>query len=396
MNNPNWYNETQADLPTIPVTNTPYAPSGPIAPPPPPMWPEVPDAPQGAHSRPNMAGRFALGAVVALVLMAAIAGGVYVARHAKSAGNTTSGAVTAAQGYCSALQQGNATSMYSSFAPALQSAMPATTFAAIVPDVTQQEGAVTACQVGQSTPSADGKTASVAVTVTHQAGTSATSTPASPQALAWQFGLVGSAWQLTQMPDASFLPRATIFNYCGAVQQGNYAAAYALFAAPLQQLLLSAADYGAISSDIDAENGHATACATTGVDVAADGSAMAHLTLTRKQPESDTVALTAPGSGAAMISQAPDTSLLPRTTGYVFCQDMIAKNYIDAFAQFTPSSSTASSFAQQVNTYTLIFGPITACKAKSVTLSADQQSAQLSGTAPPSKAFSPRSNMLPC
>lgn len=397
MTNPDWYNPTQQDMPTVPAMDTPYAPSGPISPPPP-VWQKP--ANQGVPPPPPMggtgqAGRFALMAGAVLVVVALIAGIVYVGRHGGAlklggggtTGATTSGAVLAAQGYCAALQQNDATKQYSYFSAALQAQIPNATYTAIAADVAKQEGAVTICQVGQATPSADGRSSAVAVTVTRQNGSTAvTTTGGTPatQALTWQFAQTGSAWQLTQMPDATLLPRATIFNYCNAVQPGNYASAYTLFTAAMQTALVSATDYTAVSHDIDANDGHATACGTTSVTAAADGSATAQLALTRKHAETDTVQLAAPITGAALLAGQPEVSLLPRTTAYVFCQDLIAKNYTDAYQQLTPIDQgqvggSPDALKQKIEAATVISGPITGCKAYGYAPSADQQSGVVSG-----------------
>jgi hypothetical protein len=396
-----WYDQTQPELPvipadptylpdsaagypstdlTVPATDTPYShapnsPNWPIAAPPP---------PPGGSRGDNGAGRFALIAGALLVIVALIAGGVYVARHGgvgiALAGATATPApqvavTKAAQGYCAALQQGNATAMYSSFDSALQTLLPSAAFTASTKDIATQMGAVTTCQVGAVTMGAGNTTATVAATVTRQSN---------PQSLTWQMTQVNGAWLFAQAPDASLLPRATLFAYCADIQPKNYAGAYTLFTPALQQQLLSAANYKTVAGQVDAVNGAVTACATTSVTMAADGSATAQLTLKRSQTETDQTQLTAPGTGAAQISQPPDSSLLSRTTATIFCQDLVTSNFDDAFQQFTPSAQqaigSADAFQQSVQSKEAFFGTITDCSVQGFTLNADNQSGTLSGS----------------
>jgi hypothetical protein len=356
--------DTQPGL-TVPVFNTPYDPS-PVPPPPPPILPP-PASRRG--------GRIAAIAATVLVLLGIGAGLLYAAWHggALPFGNATPGALTAARDYCAAVQARNYARAYTYFAPALQSAIPASVYPQLAGDLDAQQGAITACTAGSA--NASGSSATVAATVKRQ--------NSAAQQLTWTLGLSNGVWRFSQSPEPSLPARATAAAYCTDLTGANYSAAFTLFAPVVQQQLVAIADYTAAATDIDTALGRATACATTGVDVAADGSATAHLHVMRKQAETDDVAVAAPANNAALFAAAPDVSLPSRVTAYLFCQDLKAKDYNSAFNLLTPSAQqnvgSPDTLKQRIESAETLTGQISACHSQTFTLNSDQHSGTLTG-----------------
>lgn len=357
--------DTQPGL-TVPVYNTPYDPA--LAPPPPPPLYQPP-------ARRGRGGMLAIGAVTVLLLLGIGGGLLYAARHAGSLpfGSTTPGAVVAARGYCAALQAGNYTQTYTYFAPALQTTIPAAVYPQIAKDIDAQQGTVTSCTAG--TANVSGNSATVAATVKRQ--------NSAAQSVAWTLGLSNGVWRFTQSPEPSLPARATVAAYCADLTAANYTAAFALFAPAVQQQLVAVADYTSAATDADTELGKATACATTGVDIAADGTATAHLRVMRKQAETDDVTVNSPTTGTALLDAAPDASLPARVTAYLFCQALIAQDYNSAFSLLTPSAQqnvgSADSLKQRIQSAETFTGPIAECHSQVFTLNSDKQSGALTG-----------------
>ncbi|MBA3826862.1 MAG: hypothetical protein H0X24_23585, partial [Ktedonobacterales bacterium] len=262
---------------------------------------------------------------------------------------------------------------YALWDAALGSTIGSADYAALSAELDAQTGTVTGCVTGKATT--NGTTATVPVTLTRQG--------ASAQTLTWHFTHASAGWRLSQYPDPSLAARATLRRYCVAVVGGQYSAAYGLFAPPLQQKLASADIYANVAGDADAADGKTTACATTSVDVAADGTATGHLTLTRKGTNQALVNLAAAATGMAAITTSPDISLPSRITARNFCAALVKKDYGTAFAQFTSSAQaaigSASDFGSRVGAATTLTGDITGCRAGNFALNADNQSGTLSG-----------------
>jgi len=320
-------------------------------------------------------GRVAAVAVPVLALLGIGAGLLYAARHggALPFGSTTPGALTAARGYCAAVQTGNYTQAYTYFAPTLQTTIPASVYPQLAHDLDTQQGPITSCAAG--TANASGSSATVAATVKRQ--------NSAAQQLSWTLGLSNGAWRFTQSPEPSLPARATAAAYCTDLMGANYSAAFALLAPAVQQELVAVADYTAAAIDTDTALGKATACATTGVDVAADGAATAHLRVTRKQAETDDVAVNSPTTGSALIDAAPDVSLPSRVTAYMFCQDLKAKDYNSAFTLLTPyaqqQTGSPDTLKQRIESAETFTGQISACHSQTFTLNSDKQSGTLTG-----------------
>jgi hypothetical protein len=343
-------------------STSPYMPDGQSLPPPPPL-----------RAR---RGLVRVGITVAslVALLALVAGIAFAAsHHSGGVAGVSDSPANAAGSYCRALQRAQYPQGYTLWGTALTSTIPSADYAAISKEMDTQVGAVTGCVVGKVTTS--GGTATVPVTLTRGS--------AGAQTLTWQFSKSGSGWQLSQYPEPVLAARATLRHYCTAVVGGQYSAAYALFAPALQQKLLSAEVYTSVASEADAAAGKATACATTSVDLATDGTATGHLSLARKAGDDETMSLAAATTGPATITVAPDVSLPSRVTARTFCTALVKKDYNTAFAQFTPSAQaaigSANDFGNRIRQATILTGDITSCSAGAFTLNADNQSGTLGG-----------------
>jgi hypothetical protein len=368
------FDDTQPDL-TVPAYNAPYPPMGIPAPPPPPGA----YRPRTSRSR----GPVVALTVIALLAVGIVGGALYLSKHAFLLPGASADALSAAKGYCIAVQGANYSQAYSYFGAALQTQVPMQVYPQLARDVDAQLGRVTACTTGGATT--NGADATVAATLKRQ--------QVDPQQLTWHLTDASGAWRFAQSPEPSLPARATAANYCANLQGARYATIYATFPAALQQQLVSLADYTAVTKDIDAALGKATGCATTGADIAADGSAVAHLTVTRKQAETDDVSVAVPTTGLAPLAGPPDASLLPRTVALLFCNDLKAKDYNGAFQFFTPAAQQAvgspDSLKQNIESKEILTGPITDCHSQTFALNADKQSGTLNGQLTTKALFGP-------
>ncbi len=371
------FDETQPDL-TVPAYGAPYPPAFIPSPPPPP-----PGLYPSPRARSRGRGLLAALTVIAVLAIALVGGAFYLAKHPGLLPGQSSAVLQATQGYCVAVQSANYAQAYGYFGAGVQAQVPAQFYPQLAHELDAQQGRIVTCTTGGAT--INGDSATVTATLKRQ--------QSDLLHLFWHLAYGGGAWRFAQSPEPSLPARATAANYCANLQAARYSAIYAGFTTSLQQQLISLVNYTAVTADIDAALGKATACTTSGVDVAADGSAVAHLSVMRKQPETDDVPVAAPTTGLALISGPPDASLLPRTVALLFCNDLKAKEYNSAFQFFTPAAQQAvgspAALKSNLEAKEALVGPITSCHTQTFALNADKQSGTLNGQVTTKAFFGP-------
>ncbi len=171
-------------------------------------------------------------------------------------------------------------------------------------------------------------------------------------------------------------------NFCNAEKQQNYTQAYSYFSPALQQQVPQDA-FTAISQGADAQQGKVTACSASGVTLSQDGkSAVVHGSITRQSAAAQKVDLQfALISGNWKISQAPDASIYPLTTAFLFCKDIKLEQFDAAYQLFTSTSQqmigSANGLQQDYSTSTQVAGTLTNCNAQGITFNSTKESATI-------------------
>jgi hypothetical protein len=159
-----------------------------------------------------------------LVVLALIVSLIFAVAHAA----TKPDARATATAYCAAAKAGNYPKAYTTFAPVLQTLVASTAYPAGAGAVDAIQGKVTACDLGKLTVAKDGKSATLAVTVTRQ--------KIGKQAFTWQFAQVQTdVWRFIAAPDAAVVPLTVATLYCSDMQAGKLGDVYALFTPNEQQ-----------------------------------------------------------------------------------------------------------------------------------------------------------------
>jgi hypothetical protein len=171
----------------------------------------------------------------------------------------------------------------------------------------------------------------------------------------------------------------TARDFCSAVERQNYGTAYSYFSSELQQQVPRNA-FLAISTRGDTLEGKVTNCTASGVDVGASGqSATVHAVVTRalSGDTHEDLQLALIG-GSWKISAPPDPLLLPLTTAYTFCQDLVNGDFNGAFQLFSLQTQqkvgNSLVFEGILAGSRIVTGSVKDCQATSVSLSANQQS----------------------
>jgi hypothetical protein len=160
--------------------------------------------------------RLGLIGAIALVVIALIGGIALAARAVIGSQDATS----TAQNYCDSAKSQQYTKAYGYFAAALQTTLTAAAYPVGAQAVDTIQGKVTACKLGKLTVAKDGKTATLAATVTRQ--------KVGAQNFTWQF-TQANGWRFSAAPDAAVLPLTLATRYCQDIQANKLADAYALF-----------------------------------------------------------------------------------------------------------------------------------------------------------------------
>jgi hypothetical protein len=313
---------------------------------PPSQYPTAPGQPWGPGG-PTMPGGYAppppakrrslrwlwisLGVVVAL-LLAGGGAGLY------ALGQYTAPAVEAGF-FCGHMKAGNYAAAYNDLSAGMQAEVTGDEFAIGAQFIAVAEGSITRCQQSAGnayTYSFGAKKATLNVTMTRSiSGT-----------LAGNIGLVqeGGAWKIGSL-DTSLLginlgALKAAGAFCAAMQAQNYPAAYALLSSSGQKQ--APADlFATVLGMQDQIDGKITSCSLTGFTVSgSDSSATLNVSFNRATlgTRTGTVSMKFEG-GAWKVDNVADslsgTDVTPVLVLIQFCNDLVSKNYEDAYSLAT-------------------------------------------------------------